>query len=312
MGGDETMPSRRDVLQGTLAAGAALGLSKDAQAGTGAAEDLVAVRRRRIPSTGELVPCVGLGTSRTLDVDPDGDLGDLVEVMRLFLAAGGSLVDSSPMYGRAEAVVGRLLQRLGREDVFFATKVWTKEGKQAGIEQMAASERLMGAKRIDLMQIHNLVDYATHLETIRAWKAEGRLRYIGATEMRDVDEVERLVREDGLDFIQVPYSMVERQFEERVLPAAMDHGVAVLVMRPFQRAGLFDKVEGKPLPEWAAEFDCTSWAQFFLKWVLGNPAVTCPIPATSKPHHLLDNMRAGVGRLPDEAMRKRMLAHLEL
>jgi aryl-alcohol dehydrogenase-like predicted oxidoreductase len=305
------MPSRRDVLQGTLAAGAALGLPA-AGAARPAAEDLVAVRRRRIPRTGELLPCVGLGTSRTLDVDPDGDLGDLVEVMRLFLAAGGSLVDSSPMYGRAEAVVGRLLERLGRDDVFFATKVWTKEGREAGIEQMTASARLMGAQRIDLMQIHNLVDYRTHLETLRAWKAEGRLRTIGATEMRDVAEVERIVREDELDFIQVPYSMVERQFEQRVLPAALDHGVAVLVMRPFQRAGLFDKVEGKALPEWAAEIDCTSWAQFFLKWVLGHPAVTCPIPATSKPRHLLDNMRAGVGRLPDEAMRARMLAHLEL
>ena len=176
---------------------------------------------------------------------------------------------------------------------------------------MTASERLMGAKRIDLMQIHNLVDYKTHLATLRDWKAEGRVRYVGATEMRAVLEVERIVREDGLDFIQVPYSMVERQFEARVLPAALDHGVAVLVMRPFQRAGLFDKVEGKPLPDWAAEFDCTSWAQFFLKWVLGHPAVTCPIPATSKPEHMEDNMRAGVGRLPDEGLRQRMLAHLE-
>jgi aryl-alcohol dehydrogenase-like predicted oxidoreductase len=298
-------------LKGSLAAGAALGLSAPGGASQHVAQFTESVQRRRIPKTGELVPCVGLGTSRTLDVDPDGDLGGLVLVMRLFLAAGGSLVDSSPMYGKAEAVVGRLLAKIDRTDVFFATKVWTDKGKDAGVEQMATSERLMGAQRIDLMQIHNLVDYATHLATLRAQKAAGRLRYVGATEMRKWDEVERILREDDLDFIQVPYSMVERDVEARILPAAADNGVAVLVMRPFQRAGLFDKVEGKPLPDWAAEFDCTSWAQFFLKWVLGHPAVTCPIPATSNPVHLTDNMLAGVGRMPDEAMRKRMLAHLE-
>jgi aryl-alcohol dehydrogenase-like predicted oxidoreductase len=303
------MTNRRDVLRGTMAAGAALGLPLGA---AGSAPRAQAVARRRIPRTGELVPCIGLGTSRTLDVDPGGDLAGLVEVVRVFLDAGGSLIDSSPMYGRAEAVVGRLLARLGREDVFFATKVWTEEGPEAGIAQMEASERLMGARRIDLMQIHNLVGYATHLKTLRAWKAEGRVRYVGATEMRNWTEVERILREDELDFIQVPYSMVEREVEARVLPAALEHGVAVLVMRPFQRAGLFDKVEGKALPGWAAEIDCTSWAQFFLKWVLGHPAVTCPIPATSNPQHMADNMRAGVGRLPDEALRKRMLAELGL
>jgi aryl-alcohol dehydrogenase-like predicted oxidoreductase len=305
------MPNRRDVLRGSLAAGAGLGLAGRAAALPIPTANAQAVQRRRIPRTGELVPCVGLGTSRTLDVDPDGDLGGLVEVMRIFLAAGGAVVDSSPMYGHAETVVGRLLDALGRHDVFFATKVWTDEGREAGIEQMTASARRMGAQRIDLMQIHNLVDYATHLATLREWKAEGRVRYVGATEMRDLAEVERIVREDELDFIQVPYSMVERQVEERVLPAARDHGVGVLVMRPFQRAGLFDKVEGEPLPEWASEIDCTSWAQFFLKWVLGHPAVTCPIPATSDPKHVVDNMGAGVGRMPDDAMRKRMLAHLE-
>ena len=306
------MPTRRDVLHGTLATGAIMGLGSVAAAQAGEARPTEAVARRRIPRTGELVPCIGLGTSRTLDVDPAGDLSGLIQVMRLFLASGGSLVDSSPMYGRAEDVVGRLLAELGREDVFFATKVWTDKGREAGIEQMNTSARRMGAQRIDLMQIHNLVDYATHLATLREWKAQGKVRYVGATEMRNFAEVERIVREDGLDFIQIPYSMIEREVEARVLPAAREHGVAVLVMRPFQRAGLFDKVEGKPLPEWAAEFDCTSWAQFFLKWVLGHPAVTCPIPATSKAEHLLDNMRAGVGRLPDEALRKRMLEHLGL
>ena len=306
------MQTRRDLLQASLAAGAALTLSTGASARTSPAPGSEAVARRRIPRTGELVPCIGLGTSRTLDVDPEGDLAGLVEVMRSFLGAGGTLVDSSPMYGRAEAVVGRLLAKLGRSDVFFATKVWTDKGRDAGIEQMQTSARLMGAQRLDLMQIHNLVDYATHLATLRAWKSEGKLRYIGATEMKRFDEVERILREDQLDFIQIPYSMKEREVEARVLPAAREHGVAVLVMRPFERAGLFDKVEGKPLPEWAAEFDCTSWAQFFLKWVLGHPAVTCPIPATSKPEHLADNMAAGVGRLPDENMRRRMLEFLGL
>lgn len=309
------MQTRREVLQGSIVAGATLSLGAHANATTAAstATPLAdAIARRRIPRSGELVPCIGLGTSKTLDVDPDGDLSALVEVLRRFLGAGGTLVDSSPMYGRAEAVVGRLLAKLGRSDVFFATKVWTDKGRDAGIEQMQTSARLMGAQKLDLMQIHNLVDYATHLATLRAWKSEGQLRYIGATEMKRFDEVERILREDALDFIQIPYSMKERAVEARVLPAARDHGVAVLVMRPFERAGLFDKVEGKPLPEWAAEFDCTSWAQFFLKWVLGHPAVTCPIPATSNPEHLADNMSAGTGRLPDEAMRKRMLAHLEL
>ncbi|MFM7299483.1 MAG: aldo/keto reductase, partial [Planctomycetota bacterium] len=254
------METRRDFLCGSVVAGTVLagaaGAAEGATSGTCAA-----VMRRRIPRTGELVPCIGLGTSRTLDVDPAGDLSGLKAVMQSFFDAGGSVIDSSPMYGRAEAVVGKLLGGLGREDAFFATKVWTDKGREAGVAQMGDSERLMGAARIDLMQIHNLVDYATHLATLREWKAAGRIRYIGATEMKRFDEVERIVREDAIDFIQIPYSMKERAVEQRVLPAARDHGVAVLVMRPFERAGLFDRVEGKPLPEWAKEFDCKSWAQ---------------------------------------------------
>ena len=306
------MPTRRDLLNAAGAMGAAAGLPALAPTRADGSTDARAVARRRIPRTGELVPCIGLGTSRTLDVDPQGDLTELLDVMGGFLDLGGSLVDSSPMYGRAESVVGELLRRLDRHDVFFATKVWTDKGRDAGIEQMNESARRMGAQRIDLMQIHNLVDYATHLATLREWKAQGKVRYVGATEMRNFAEVERIVREDGLDFIQIPYSMIEREVEARVLPAARDHGVAVLVMRPFQRAGLFDRVEGKPLPDYAAEIDCTSWAQFFLKWVLGHPAVTCPIPATSKREHLVDNMRAGVGPLPDEKLRARMRETLGL
>jgi aryl-alcohol dehydrogenase-like predicted oxidoreductase len=305
------MATRREFLGGSVAVGTVLAGSA-ARTEVAPASACAAVARRRIPRTGELLPCIGLGTSRTLDVDPAGDLSGLKAVMQRFFDLGGSVIDSSPMYGRAEAVVGQLLSGLGRSDAFFATKVWTDKGREAGIAQMGDSERLMGAARIDLMQIHNLVDYSTHLATLREWKAAGRIRYIGATEMKRFDEVERIVREDGIDFIQIPYSMKERVVEQRVLPAARDHGVAVLVMRPFERAGLFDRVEGKPLPEWAKEFDCTSWAQFFLKWVLAHPAVTCPIPATSKVEHLVDNMAAGVGRLPDESLRKRMLEHLGL
>jgi diketogulonate reductase-like aldo/keto reductase len=304
------MQTRRDLLHGTLLTGAAVTLATQAMQPPSTAPGTTAVARRRIPKSGELVPCIGMGTSRTLDVDPDGDVSALVEVMRTFLAAGGSVIDSSPMYGKAETVVGRLLEKLDRRDVFFATKVWTDKGRDAGIAQMQASAKLMGSERLDLLQIHNLIDYATHLKTLREWKSTGRVRYIGATEMKRFDEVERILKEDNLDFIQVPYSMKERDVEARVLPCARDNGVAVLVMRPFERAGLFDKVEGKPLPDWAAEFDCASWAQFFLKWVLGHPAVTCPIPASSKPEHVVDNMTAGVGRLPDEKMRKRMLEHL--
>ena len=274
------MANRRDVLRGTLATGAVLGMPLGAGASAPPAE---AVARRRIPRTGELVPCVGMGTWQTFDVDPTGELAEQMAVMRAFLDAGGSLIDSSPMYGRAEEVVGRVLARLGRDDLFLATKVWTDEGRDAGVAQMEASERLMGARRIDLMQIHNLVGYATHLKTLRAWKAEGRVRYVGATEMQDWKEVERILSEDGLDCIQVPYSMADRAVEARVLPAALDHGVAVLVMRPFQEGGLFNKVKGKSLPGWAAELDCTSWAQVFLKFIIGHPAVTCPIPATSDP-----------------------------
>lgn len=309
------MTNRRQLLTGSLAAGAALGLGGSACARSAAPRiadeaPTPAVRRRRVPRTGELVPCIGLGTSRTLDVDPDGDIDALVAVIDLFLRSGGSLIDSSPMYGNAEAVVGRVLERLGRDDVFFATKVWTDKGKAEGIEQMERSTELMGAQRIDLMQIHNLVDYATHLETLRPWRESGRVRYVGATEMRDFDEVVRIIEEDGLDFVQIPYSLAEREVEARVLPAALEHGVGVLVMRPFERGRLFDRVKGKELPEWASEIDCASWAQVFLKWVLGHPAVTCPIPATSKPHHLVDNMGAGLGRLPDEALRMRIAKEL--
>jgi len=270
-----------------------------------------AIRRKRIPRTGELLPMIGLGTSRTFDEDPDAENAALVQVMRDFLDLGGSLIDSSPMYRRAEAVVGELLRRVGRDDAFYATKVWTDDGREAGIAQMETSEQRMGTTRFDLMQVHNLVGLETQLATLREWKAAGRVRYIGVTEMRDFAKVEELIAAGEIDFVQIPYSLAEREVEARVLPAALDHGVAVLVMRPFQRGGLFKAVGERPVPEWATEIGCQSWAQVFLKFLVSHPAVTCPIPATSKPHHLVDNMGAGVGPLPDEAWRARALAALD-
>jgi diketogulonate reductase-like aldo/keto reductase len=270
-----------------------------------------AIRRLRIPKTGELLPCIGLGTSRTFDEDPAGDNPDLVAVMDGFLGWGGTLVDSSPMYKRSEAVVGALCKTLGRSDLFYATKVWTKEGKRAGIDQMAQSEKLMGTERFDLMQVHNLLGLEEQLETLQEWKASGRLRYVGITEMRDMDKVESLVKSDVLDFIQIPYSVTDRAVEQRVLPACIEHGVGVLVMRPYQAGKLFGLVENKQLPEWASEYGATSWGQLFLKFILGHTAATIPIPATTKPHHLDDNMGAGVGRPLDEPARKKLVDLVE-
>ncbi len=309
--------NRRDAVKMMAAAGAGLAATRvvnadDPQDAQSSQAGPAAVARRRIPSTGELLPVIGLGTSRTFDADPAGDIDALVDVMREFLAAGGTLIDSSPMYRRAETITGVLLERLNRDDVFFATKVWTDEGREAGKKQMHESIKKMHAPGVmDLMQVHNLRAWETHLPTLREWKKAGRIRYIGITEMRNYELTEKIMREEDIDFIQIPYSIGDRRVEDRILPAARDTGTAVLVMRPFEAGRLFGRVQGRELPEWAAEFDCTSWAQFFLKFVLGHRAVTCPIPATAKVHHLVDNMAAGVGRQPDDAMRKRMAALLE-
>jgi diketogulonate reductase-like aldo/keto reductase len=265
--------------------------------------------RKTIPATGETLPVIGLGTSRTFDISRDADLSGLAEVLRTFFAKGGELVDSSPMYGEAERVIGELLNRVGNRDkLFAATKVWT-DGEQAGIRQMEDSLQKWGISRFDLMQIHNLRDWRTHLKTLRGWKTEGKIRYIGITTShgRNHRELAEILRNESLDFVQFSYNIEDRTAEERLLPLAADRGVAVLVNRPFQRGELFRKVKGQTLPDWAAEFDCASWGQFFLKFIVSHPVVTCVIPATSKVHHLQDNMAAGVGRLPDTAMRKRML-----
>lgn len=301
---------RRSFLRTGFVAGSATALSRPSFASKATQDEhppIQAIQRKRIPKTGELLPVVGLGTSRTLNVDPSGDHPALREVLQGFLDWGGTCIDSSPMYGNSEAVVGALLEQLGRQDLFYATKVWTDKGKQAGIEQMEQSRQRMGPDRFDLMQVHNLVGLNEHMPTLEAMKAEGTIRYLGVTEMRDWETVEKLIVSDRLDFVQIPYSLGERAVEDRILPAARDHGVATLIMRPFVRGRLFQQVADKELPGWAAEIDCQSWAQVFLKWLIAHPAVTCPIPATSKPHHLHDNMQGGVGAMPDAALRARIL-----
>lgn len=272
------------------------------------------VAKRPIPRTGELLPVAGLGTYQSFDVASGaGEREPLKEVLRLFAQHGGALVDSSPMYGSSESVVGDLAAGLGITGrLFMATKVWTS-GREAGIRQMEESMRRMKVARMDLMQIHNLLDWRTQLKTLQEWKASGRIRYMGITHYHSgaYADLERLMTTREFDFVQFNYSMAEREAEERILPLAQESGTAVIVNRPFAQASLFSRVRGKELPAWAAEFDCKSWGQFFLKYILGHPAVTCVIPATSKPHHLVDNMTAGIGRLPDAAMRKRMVEFMD-
>jgi diketogulonate reductase-like aldo/keto reductase len=249
---------------------------------------------------------VGLGTWRTFDVGGGAaERAPLRTVLQRFVELGGRVLDSSPMYGHAEAVAGDLAAELSVTDkLFFATKVWTS-GYQAGVQQIEQSLRRFRAKRLDLLQIHNLLDWRTHLRTLRDFKQSGRVRYVGVTHYTAgaYDELEQVLRSEALDFVQVNYSVGEREAARRILPLAAERGIAVLVNRPFAEGGLFQRVRGRPLPAWAAEIGCETWAQLLLKFVLGNPAVTCVIPATSRPEHLVDNMKAGVGAVPDEKMR---------
>jgi diketogulonate reductase-like aldo/keto reductase len=272
------------------------------------------IRMRTIPSSGEKIPVVGLGTWQVFDVgDSPDERGSLEEVLRRFVQLGGKLIDSSPMYGRAEAVIGDLANKLQlRDKLFLATKVWTT-GKQAGMESMERSFQRLRSARLDLMQVHNLVDLETQLATMRAWKEEGRIRYLGITHYTDsaFPEVEKIVRREKLDFLQINYSISDRAAEERLLPLARERGLATLINRPFASGDLFSRLRAKRLPDWATEFDCKSWAQFLLKWILGNEAVTVAIPATGNVRHLEENMAAGIGRLPDARMRARMVEQVE-
>ncbi len=272
------------------------------------------MRMRTIPSSGEQIPAVGLGTYRTFDISPNATRRPQVkEVLRRFVAIGGRVVDSSPMYGHAETVVGDLAAELEvGNKLFYATKVWTS-GREAGIRQMNESMRRMRTVRMDLMQIHNLVDWRTHIKTLYTWKQSGEIRYMGITHYTSsaFAQMAAIIKREHLDFIQIPYNIIRRQAETQLLPLAADRGVAVLVNEPFEQGALFRQVRGQPLPNWVADFGCKSWAQFFLKYILAHPAVTCPIPATANPEHLVDNMQAAFGRLPTDTQRRRMVRYME-
>jgi len=265
---------------------------------------------RPIPSTGEAMPVIGLGTWRAFDVGTDPTKRrPLREVLQLLLDAGGRMIDSSPMYGQAEAVAGDLLAELdARPRAFVATKVWTT-GHERGIEQMRRSAQLLRTEVIDLVQIHNLVDWRTHLATLRRMKEEGKVRYIGITHYTTgaLPELARmLVLEPGVDFVQLGYSLATRAPETELLPTAAERGVAVIVNQPLERGDLFRHVRRRALPNWAREFDCASWAQLFLKYILAEPAVTCVIPATGNPDHMRDDLGAGSSRLPDARQRQQI------
>ncbi len=303
-----THVTRRDALRriGTGMAGLRLASAGETQSAT--------ILTRRIPSSDKVVPVIGLGTWRTFDVGASGQArAPLEQVLSAFVELGGKVIDSSPMYGSSETVVGDLVAKLGlRSKLFIATKVWTS-GKARGIEQMEDSLRKLRSKTIELMQVHNLVDVRTHLDTLREWKSAGRVRYIGVTHYAasSHDDVARLVELLPIDFIQINYSAGERDAERRLLPLARERGVAVIANRPFAGGDLVRRLRSKPLPQWASEIDCTSWAQLLLKYVVSHAAITCAIPATSRVEHLRDNMEAGYGRMPNEALRARIAAEAE-
>ena len=301
--------NRREFFSLAAGAGAAAALKLD-PATAGALMPLT----RPIPATGERLPVIGMGSWITFDVGNNpAQRAVRVEVLRNFFARGGALVDSSPMYGLSEEVIGHCLRQLDHpETLFSATKVWTL-GELSGVSQMKHSEHLWGGDGFDLMQIHNLVDWQTHIETLRRWKAEGRVRYIGVTTShgRRHGELEAVMSNEPFDFVQLTYNILDREAERRLLPLAGDRGIAVIVNRPFRRGALPDRLQGKPLPSWAKEFDCQSWPQFLLKFIVSHPHVTCAIPATSRVDHMEENMGASFGRLPDVDTRKRMIRYVE-
>lgn len=310
----EALPCTRRQLLGwaAVAAGALTGPLVAPSPGRATVSAPTELLRRPVPSTGETLPIVGLGTYRVLDVD-EGGLDELQPVLAAFVAAGATVVDTSPMYGRAEGALGALAERLGaRAKLFFATKVWT-EGREAGIRQMEESRRLLRADTIDLMQVHNLLDVDQHLATLAEWKRAGRVRLVGITHYTASFHgalAERIER-GGLDFVQVNYSIGEREAERELLPLALRRGVAVLANRPFAGGAAFRRLGDSPLPGWLAERGVETWAQAMLKWTLGNPAVTCAIPATSKVGHLQENLAAGRGWLPTGEERDRLASELE-
>lgn len=265
--------------------------------------------QRNIPSTGETLPVIGLGTWQTFDVSLNSNHDSLRNVLKTMHDGGGRLIDSSPMYGRSEEVIGHLTHNspIGN-DFFYATKFWIN-GKDAGIEQMKTSMQKMKRSVIDLMQIHNLVDWKTHLKTLREWKEKGVIRFIGITHYTDSmhAELENIIKSEQVDFVQFNFSIFARNAEKSLLPVAADKGVATIINRPLGEGSLFNKVKGKNLPSWAREYNIHNWSQYFLKYIVSHPAVTCVIPATSNPQHMADNIKAGEGQMPDEETRKKMV-----
>lgn len=300
-------PTRRQFIKITasITAAAATGLLLPQQSFASSTQI-----KKEIPKTGELLPVIGMGTSRTYDTDDTEVLARLQNVTQTFFDMDGGMIDSSPMYGTAQQVLGQLLPNVtGNKNLFAATKVWT-DGKQEGIEQMERSRKLWGVKQFDLMQIHNLVDWETHLETLQQMKADKKLRYIGITTShgRFHGELSDILATQDIDFVQLSYNIGNHDVEP-LLSIAQDKGIAVIVNRPYQRGSLFRHVKGKILPSFAKEFDCNSWGQYFLKYIVSHPAITCAIPATSKVKHMKDNMQAGLGRLPTVKQRVEMLKY---
>jgi len=301
--------NRRAFLGSMAALGAAVSFVR-----SGISAASYQVRTKAIPSTGERIPVTGMGSWITFSVGDDQQARNVrVEVLRAFFEAGGGVIDSSPMYGSSEEVIGYCLKRLGkRPSLFSATKVWTPI-RWHGIKQMEISEQLWGEDRFDLMQIHNLLAWEDHLETLLEWKAKGRVRYIGVTTSHGNrhGDLEKVMTEKPIDFVQFTYNVLDREAEKRLLPLAADRQLGVIINRPFRRGDLFDRFQRHPLPPWAADFDCANWAQFFLKFIVSHPAVTCAIPATSRVDHMKENMGAARGRLPDAKIRRRMVRYVE-
>jgi len=302
--------SRREALSHICALTSAVALNSSGVL----ANNQQTMLQREIPSTKESLPVVGLGSWIQFDVGKsETERQGLVQVLKSMNRLGGKLIDSSPMYGRAEEVIGDLTASSGYAGKFFyATKVWTT-GRQAGIDQMNDSFRKMKRQKMDLMQVHNLQDWQTHIKTLKDWKEQGKIRYVGITHYTASahDELERIVKSGVVDFVQFNYSIKVRNAEKSLLKAAKDHGVAVIINEPFDSGNLFKLVKGKNLPTWATDYDIKSWAQFFLKYILANAAVNCVIPGTSDDKHLIDNMGAGFGRLPDQAGLQKMIKFIE-
>ncbi|WP_341677015.1 aldo/keto reductase [Niveibacterium sp. SC-1] len=303
--------TRAQFLRGGASAAALLGLGLSASLGAGSALAQQApsgrMHTRRIPVSGEMLPVIGCGTWRGFDVGLD-HVAELRPVLQALFDAGGSVIDTSPMYGAAERVTGQLVTEMGAQaHSFLATKVWT-HGKAQGLVQMSQSLALLGKQPIDLMQIHNLLDWRTHLPALREWKASGRIRYLGITHYTETAymALESILRQEAIDFLQINYSVDDRAAEKRLFPLAAERGVAVLVNRPFGGGGLLRNLAIKRVPEWAGEIECTSWAQLLLKFIVAHPAVTCVIPGTSDPGHMAENAQAGFGALPDASLRERI------